>query len=424
MSPLPVRASLAALALSLSACGPTETTPSSSTGAFGVVTVGGVQKLYLPLEELNEAGHAQVAVVDVGKAGNGLTPAPALLKLIDLGTSEIATATGGDDRSIIAVSTSSARAWIINPQADTLVKSVEVASANGLSSFSGGGGRVTGVAMDSEQREAILSVWNGFAVLDADTGAQKRTLSAPPVENFGYDPVRRRVYAPFYGCTDALSDDAAQSPAACSTTKASSGEDMTDGMTVVDLADGTVYVYQDASAPIPSQPLGGEPDSAAVDLSTQVVVVPSESNKFQNVLDFSRATFDRAARTVTAPAVRLGEYGLEGVAIESNRHLAFLEEEFGNTVGVVDLSRAMAGTGEVRVATMPELVDGPWGNMGDPHGIAVTTSLSGGRPVGFLVDASRRFVARVDLERLQAEGKVSGDIPVLGGSAVTLLEVK
>jgi hypothetical protein len=199
---------------------------------------------------------------------------------------------------------------------------------------------------------------------------------------------------------------------------------MAEGMTVVDLADGEVYVYQDPGAPIPSQPLGGEPDSAAVDLSTQAVVVPSESNQFQNILDFSRATFDRAARTVTAPAVRLGEYGLEGVAIESNRHLAFLEEEFGNTVGVMDLTQAVAGKGELRVAMMPDLGFAPWGNLGDPHGIAVTTSLSGGRPVGFLVDASRKVVARVDLERLLAEGKVSGEIPVLGASSVTLLEVK
>lgn len=169
----------------------------------------------------------------------------------------------------------------------------------------GGGGRVTGVAMDSERREAL----------------------------------RRHVFAPFYGCADSLSEDTVQPSAACATTKDGSGADMADGMTVVDLADGTVYVFQDPSAPpLPNQPLGGEPDSAAVYLSTQVVVVPSESDTFQNVLDFSRATFDRAARTVTAPAVRFGEHGLEGVAVESNRHLAFLGEAFGTTAGVMDLS--------------------------------------------------------------------------------------
>jgi hypothetical protein len=41
-----------------------------------------------------------------------------------------------------------------------------------------------------------------------------------------------------------------------------------------------------------------------------------------------------------------------------------------------------------------------WTNLGDPHGIAVTTGLADGRAVGFVVDAGHRWVGRVDLAKL------------------------
>jgi len=426
MSRLPIRSSLGALALTLSACGPAATPPASgSSGAFGVVTVNGTQKMYLPVQARTAEGHAQVAVVDVGKGGNGLSGTPALITYIDLGTEEYATTTGGDERSVLAASTASDRVWLIDPLTDSLVKSVKLPAASGVSNFSGGGGRVTGIALDPERREAVLSVWNGFAVLDAATLEQKRTLRAPASENFGFDAPRRRVFAPFYMCTGAFNDQGAQSDA-CDT-RTTSGEPMSEGMTVIDLADDTVYVYQDAAASAATAPLGGEPDGAAVDVSTQAVVVPSEQEGFQNVLDFSRASFDRGNKTVTAPARRVGEFALEGVAIEPGRHLAFLENEFSNTVGVLGLEAALGGYGEIKMGVMPPppgSEDGSaWENLGDPHGIAVTTSLSGGKPVGFLVNAGFTWVARVDLETLQQLGSTSAEQPDIR-EAVTFLQVK
>ena len=66
------------------------------SGAFGIVTVGGKQKMYLPQPYVyTVGGDATIAVVDVGVAGNGVAGAPALLNPIALGTVDGITATGG-----------------------------------------------------------------------------------------------------------------------------------------------------------------------------------------------------------------------------------------------------------------------------------------------------------------------------------------
>src|SRR5690242_1169841 len=67
------------------------------TGAFGIITVDGKQKMYLPVAVPNRDGHGIIAVVDVGVPGNGIAGAPALITEIDLGESfMMATTTGGD----------------------------------------------------------------------------------------------------------------------------------------------------------------------------------------------------------------------------------------------------------------------------------------------------------------------------------------
>src|SRR5207253_1580729 len=51
----------------------TTTIPTSGgTGAFGIVTVNGKQKMYLPQTSLNAARHGIISVVNVGVAGNGI----------------------------------------------------------------------------------------------------------------------------------------------------------------------------------------------------------------------------------------------------------------------------------------------------------------------------------------------------------------
>lgn len=407
-------------------CGSHPPIPAGSTGAFGVVTVDGKQKLYLPLvpPDLTDAGHGEIEVVDVGVAGAGVTGAPALITTIDLGTSAYATATGGDSTVIIAVSTDDNSVWLIDPTKDTVTQHFVLDPSFGPSAFSGGGGYITGVAMDSANHRAILSVWDGFALLDTTAGAITQVIQAAPAENFGFDADAERIIAPFYDCTTSIGGDGGMPPT-CANYKAGDGTVMTDGLNVINLKDDSVFTYEDPNATDPHNPVGVEPDSAAADATTGVIVVPSEDSVLENVIDLSHASFDSTNHTFTAPNHPIPLQAYTGVAIEPTRHLAFFEEETSSGVAVVDLNAANSGNPMFVTADVPNPPGTSglaWSNLGDPHGIAVTTGISNGNSVGFLVDFTRTWVARIDLEKmmsLQQSGTVNDLSP-----AVTFLNAR
>jgi hypothetical protein len=151
-------------------------------------------------------------------------------------------------------------------------------------------------------------------------------------------------------------------------------------------------------------PLGSEPDSAAADPTTGKVIVPSEGDSLEYVVDLSKATFDATTKTVTAPHVTIdASYAdeLTGVAVEAASHLAFFESEGGEDMGVADLSKTTTAMSSYTHAYLPTLPDSTiWSNISDPHGIAVTTAIAGGHPVGFLVNYAYNWVARIDLQKL------------------------
>ncbi len=417
-------------------CGKAPPPTASSSGAFALVAVktsgvggttsatpglapgtdqgdGTVLKMYLPVDQtLNAAGHAEVAVINAGlvpKAG-GSAPAEitnALLKIIDLGVQSqadinagyqaFATTSGGTAQMIVVASRYNPNLWFIDPLTDRVAGTASLFDLDpdaGMSSFSGGGGFVTGIAADPIRNLAILSVWNGFAVVDLPSMKLTRTIIAPPSENFGYDANTGRLYAPFYDCSDAA-DKNTVPPTFC-------GSYGSNGLNVIDVVGGKVYKYQDAKALDPQNPVGGEPDSAAIDTTNQILIVPAENDGYQNVIDFSNPGFDQAALTVTAGThQRILNHGLTGVAIESNHHLAFWEEEGSGNIGFMKVSDAAAGALTFLEAGMPRLPNSTdWQNLGDPHGIAATTSVVGGEPVGIVVSADYQWVARLDLNTL------------------------
>jgi hypothetical protein len=366
------------------------------TGAFGIITINGKQKLYLPLTSFDTGPNATIAVVDVGVAGNGTAGAPALFKTIDLGDPDYATASGGDPNVVIAVSTANRKIRFIDPNTDTLLKTIELPDTFGQSGFSGGGGYVTGVAVDSFNHRAILSVYDGFQIVDLTTMTLGAHIEAAPSENFGFDSVRGRVIAPFYDCTSAYGADGGQL-SFCDGYKNVGGETLASSLNVIDLADNTVYTYVNGSAASLDEPLGGELDSASVDPTTGTTVVPSEGNGFQNVIDLAHATFDKASKTFTAPVQVIDGFGYEGVSIAPVGHFALWEGEGTSSIAVADLSQI----GKVVQAEMPSLPESTtWSNMGDPHGVAVATGVLDGKPQGFLVSYDRNWVARIDLEGL------------------------
>ena len=417
--------SIALLPLALApACGSSKTpTPPAApqsaggTGAFGVVTVNGTQKLYLPQSSPNTAGNAIISVVDVGVGGNGVAGAPALITEIALGSSSVATTTSGMSTVVVAASTDNNNVWFIDPRTDTLIKTIQLDDSYGRSGFSGGGGYVTGIAMDPAHNRAILSVWNGFAILDLASQSIKQVIQAPPSENFGFDVANERIVAPFYDCGTslggAIDGGSGGPPPFCGQYKASNGAAMTDGLNVIDLKDGTVYTYQNPSATDPTAPVGHEPDSAAADPNTGIVVVPAESEGFQSIIDLSKATFDKATKTVTAPEQTMQGNGLTGIAIEAANHYAFWEEESASDVSMADLGNLgiMGASSNFAHALMPSIPGGTnagWSNLGDPHGIAVTTGIADGHPIGIVVDSGGQWVARIDLAAMWALPRSTG----------------
>jgi hypothetical protein len=60
--------------------------------------------------------------------------------------------------------------------------------------------------------------------------------------------------------------------------------------------------------------------------------------------------------------------------------------------------------------------------MGDPHGIAVTTGIATGKPVGFVVNAEQRWIARIDLESMLATHSPSPLGPAEMAPFVTFLD--
>ena len=375
------------LALSLLSCGKAaQPLAPGSTGAFGIVTVDGKQKLYLP------QATPSILVVDAGLAGSGSSGAPAQLKIIPLGGQEVADSTGGDATIVLAASTHSHTLWFIDPHLDTVVKTATL-PYDDQSSFSGGGGYVTGIVVDTAHRRAVLSTGRGFAIVDLDARAILRTIPAAPAENFGYDSGQQRILAPFYDCPQALD--------VCATYKTLAGATMTDGLNLIDLRDDAVYTFQDPAAANPAQPLGGEPDSAAVDPAGGVALIPSEASGGTTVLDLNAAKLDRATKSFTAPRLAIATSpALTGVSAEPTHHLAFWEEESGSTVAVADLGTERAG--KISSLTSGILPSPPgtqeaWSNLGDPHGLAVSTGLHSGRPVGFVVNSTRTWIARIDL---------------------------
>ena len=362
--------------------------------------------MYLPQTSPSAAGHGVVSVVNVGIAGNGVAGAPALITDIDLGTSDSATATGGDSLTVIAASTENHTIWFIDPRTDQAVGTLTLDPSFGTSSFSGGGGVVTGIAIDSLKRRAILSVWNGFILIDLRTQSIVGTIATPPSENFGFDGQRERIIAPFYDCS---ASSGTGTPPPCSLPQTPDGAPITDGVLVIDLNNAnTIYTFQDPTAPSPTFPAGHEPDSAAADSSNGIIVTPEEGGTV-HVIDLAQGVF--AGTNVT---------------VEPVSHIAFLEGEFANNVGFLKIDSLATLASAITEATMPSLPPGgDFSNFGDPHGIAVTTGILNGGPVGFVVDSSRQWVARVDLAKvltLPALGNAIADTDF--ATAVTYLDAR
>jgi hypothetical protein len=238
-------------------------------------------------------------------------------------------------------------------------------------------------------------------------------IEAPPSENFGFDSFRGRILAPFYECATAALNGAP--PSFCA-------DYPDDGLNVIDLESGVAFRYADPAARDPASPVGGEPDSAAVDPASGMALVSSELGGFENVIDLGQASFTPATGTVTAPHAEVRNLGFTGIAIPPGASQAFFEEEFSPDVAVVSLSAAAQGNARALVGLLPDLPGAvAWENAGDPHGAGAMAL--GGRAMGLVVNRQRTWIARIDLARMAALPASGGIIQAADlASAVTFLD--
>ncbi len=378
-----------ACALALSACCKPATPPATptSSGSLGIitVTVNGKeeQKLYVPQQSANANGQPTIAVLDAAWDGQTGKPLLGTIALTNHADQSFATATAAGDGVVVAVGYQSVYVDLIDPTTDAVTSTVQLpASVQGAqpqASFSGGGGLVNGVVVDPVKHRAILAVTQGFLPLDLTTHEFGAVVPAAPAENFGFWPDKGWVLAPFYDCPNCSNSFPAE------------------GLQIVDMNGGKSYLVTDADGGVPF----AEPDSADVDTTTGVVVVPDEGG---NIYGANFESLNPSGSSVTATYEQSPNLSaLTGVAIDPVGHHAFLESEAASAVAVLDLpSTTPSGAltlPAVKSAQMPNLPDNSgWVNAGDPHGLAVSVSLLSGNPVGFLEYTDGTWVARIDLD--------------------------
>jgi hypothetical protein len=346
--------------------------------------------------------------------------------------------------------------WFIDPTTNQITDIVQLDPSLSGASFSGGGGIVNGIAIDEANHRAILSVWNGVLFLDLGSHKVTGSVLAAGAENLGYDSSLEYVLAPYYDCGETESsggvDGGGSTPPPCKNyvTLGDAGVIISDGLNLINIKTYQVYTFENPDGGADS-PVGSEPDSAAVDTTTGLAMVSSEGSGFYSFLDLSKAVFTTIgdAGFFTAPLIEKAPYSTnhpleadDGVAIEPSSHLAFCEQEFDDHISVVDLTKLASGSvmgdagpdelgfGSTAFADghLPGLPDGTrWANLGDPHGIAVTTGIQTGNPVGFVVTdqgPNEIWVARIDLNKMLLLG-IDAGVTMSGSQlapAVTLLD--
>ncbi len=377
-----------ACALALSACCKPATPPATptSSGSLGIitVTVNGKeeQKLYVPQQSANANGQPTIAVLDAAWDGQTGKPLLDTIALTNHADQSFATDTAAGDGVVVAVGYQSVYVDLIDPTTDAVTSTVQLpASVQGAqpqASFSGGGGLVNGVVVDPVKHRAILAVTQGFLPLDLTTHEFGAVVPAAPAENFGFWPDKGWVLAPFYDCPNC------------------SNSFPVDGMQIVDMNGGKSYLVTDADGGVPFS----EPDSADVDTTTGVVVIPDEGG-YVYAANFNGVKPSGAA--VTTSFQQSSNMLVTGVAVDPVGHHAFLEAEGLSAVAVIKLpATAPSGVPTLPAASyaqMPNLPNGSgWANAGDPHGLAVSVSLLSGNPVGFVENDDSSWVARIDLD--------------------------
>lgn len=376
--------------------------PLSYATPMALATVGGRAKLYVPRGQPGAAG--PLAVVDLLAAGRGTRGAGALLGTVPIPGGAYATVISGDERVLVAASADFPAAWIIDPGTDAVTKEIPL-TGMGFSSFGGQDAYVTAVIVDPDRNRAWLAVWNGFAALDLARGERvpaEDVLTAPS-ESPGYDPVSGLIFAPFYDCALAHGP-AGATPPPCGTFTSPGPVPMEAGLNVIRLSDRTVFTLQ-RPGPAATAPVGVRPDALAFDPSAHLAIVAEEGSRSTLVLDFAGASYAAGVVQLDAGAAVRALPGAvySCTAVHPPSGTVLLAAEFSQEVALSTSAELRAGRPPValEMPLLPIFPAGvPWVTAGDPHPAAIFEV--GGVRHGVLLDSTYRWVARLDLGKLEA----------------------
>jgi hypothetical protein len=354
---------------------------SSGSTAIIVGQVNGqfVDKAYIPLPN-----SGVVSVINADASAG----AKAQVTSIALPAGYSPNASGADQSllQVVVISYSSPDVQVIDASTDTLAKSVTSPVTQSFS-FSGGGCMICGITVDPTTNKAILDTAQGYLLLDLSTFTFSPFIATHPAENFGYNPNSASVVSPFYdefGLTTAP------------------------GVQAINLAGNAIFDFNFTGGS------WSRPDSAAVDVATNVAVVADEDNGTQVLINMNGAAFDATSSppSFSAPntvfSTASPSCGLNNewtmMSIESSSHLLFLGTEYYDDCAGVEtlptspVSGAPPAPAIFNWGHMPSAPDlFAWQNGTDPHGIGVFTSVVDGKAYGFLIRADQAWVARIDL---------------------------
>ncbi len=358
-------------------------TSSSGSGSTGIIpgTVNGqlVDKAYVP--QPNVGSISVVNVDSQSSTGALITTIP-----MPAGYTPNATAVNPATSIVVVISYSSPDVQVIDAIQDKLVATY-TSPVTQFAGFSGGNCMICGALVDPSTNHAVLDTAQGTLLLDLTTGQFGSFIPSLAAENFAFNSNSRIALLPTYSQLGFV------------------------GLQALNVDTGALSQY--------SASVGSSPDSAAVDLTTNLAVIPDEFSGVQYIVNMQQATFAGGSFSAPLTSLSLSACGNEWtmVSIENVSHILFLGAEFDSCAAVEQLPSAPV-SGPPPTPTsfvwgqMPATPDGfIWNNGGDPHGIAVFTSVVNGRSYGFLVDANAPWVARIDLVAVTSAPPLSGGAP-------------
>ena len=156
-----------------------------------------------------------------------------------------ATAADPITQQIVAISYTSSTVQLIDSSKDQVIASLD-SGITQSTTFSGGSCVVCGVAIDPTSNTAILDTAQGYLKLNLLTQKFSSLIAGTVAgENFGYNPNNQIALNPTYF------------------------QAIPPGLQAINLATNSVYTFTGT--------LDSEPDSAAIDLQTNIAVVPDRN---------------------------------------------------------------------------------------------------------------------------------------------------